>query len=135
MNEQQSTRGYTYTGFSTAEAAFGLFWLSLGALISLALEVIYLTTWLPLPWGGAIVFPISILIAAGFNKVLSTTALLWSRRFLVAAIPLLTWIVGFIAFAMNDILKGDILVGSDLRGILLLVAGIIGGGWPLTRKQ
>ena len=46
-----STTPYVYTGFSKLEAAFGLFWLSLGAIVSLVLEVIYLTAWLSLPGG------------------------------------------------------------------------------------
>ena len=66
-----STTPYVYTGFSKLEAAFGLLWLSLGAIVSLVLEVIYLTAWLSLPGGGAVVFPMSIHIEFVFNQVLS----------------------------------------------------------------
>ena len=111
-----SATPYVYTGFSKLEAAFGLFWLALGAIVSLVLEVIYLTAWLSLPGGGAVVFPLSILIAFLFNQVLSKTALLWTKNKIVAAIPIMVWLAGFLAFAVNDGVKGDILVGADVRG-------------------
>jgi membrane protein len=109
--------------------------LALGAIVSLVLEVIYLTAWLSLPGGGAIVFPLSILVAFLFNRVLSKTALLWTKNKIVAAIPIMVWLAGFLAFAVNDGVKGDILVGADVRGLLLLVAGLAGGSWPLTLKK
>ena len=130
-----SATPYVYTGFSKLEAAFGLFWLALGAIVSLVLEVIYLTAWLSLPGGGAVVFPLSILIAFLFNQVLSKTALLWTKNKIVAAIPIMVWLAGFLAFAVNDGVEGDILVGADVRGLLLLVAGLAGGSWPLTLKK
>lgn len=60
--------------FSRGEAVGGLLWLSVGALLSLVLEVVYLGAYITLPSGMRIAFPITILIAWWFSKVLTKTA-------------------------------------------------------------
>ena len=79
--------------------------------------------------GGCV--PLSILIAFLFNQVLSKTALLWTKNKIVAAIPIMVWLAGFLAFAVNDGVKGDILVGADVRGLLLLAPGWLVAVGPL----
>ena len=56
----------------------GLLWLSVGALLSLVLEVVYLGAYIPMPNGMRIAFPITILIAWWFTRVLTKTARLWT---------------------------------------------------------
>lgn len=116
--------------FSTGEMVVGLFWLGLGALISVLLEVVYLGTWI-----GGIAVPYTIPIAFLFNMVLTKTALLWSDNRAVAAVPLYVWTAGFLILTFWVGVTGDQLVGSNIRSILLLFAGIAGGGWPLIMKK
>ena len=77
--------------FSRAEAIGGLMWLSVGALLSLVLEVVYLGAHITMPNGVRIAFPLTVIVAWWFNKVLTKTARLWSSSFLIAAIPLLVF--------------------------------------------
>lgn len=116
------------------EVFWGLAWLSLGALLSVLLEVIYLGTWVQFG-GKAIPLPYTIPIAFFFTMVLSRTALLWTKRISIAAIPLFVWTVGFFLLTMWVSFSGDILVGENLRSMLLLFAGVAGGGWPLLRAK
>src|SRR5699024_5487853 len=60
--------------FSRAEAIGGLIWLSVGAALSLVLEVVYLGAYITMPSGMRIAFPLTILIGWWFNKVLTKTA-------------------------------------------------------------
>ncbi|WJZ02263.1 hypothetical protein CFREI_04835 [Corynebacterium freiburgense] len=120
--------------FSKAEVFWGLAWLSLGALISVLLEIVYLGTWIHIG-GKAIAVPYTIPIAFFFTGVLTRTALLWTRRIIYAAIPLFTWIGGFFLLTFWVSFSGDILVGENARSMLLLFAGVIGGGWPLMRAK
>src|SRR5690625_7490334 len=74
--------------FSRAEAVGGLVWLSVGALLSLVLEVVYLGAYLTMPNGVRIAFPLTVAIAWWFNKVLTNTARLWRPNVVIAAIAL-----------------------------------------------
>ena len=51
------------TDFSRGEQVTGLVWLGIGALLSVFLEVIYLTARIPLSNGASVAFPITILLA------------------------------------------------------------------------
>lgn len=115
-----------HQNFSTGEMVMGMVWLSLAALLSVLLEVVYLGTWI-----GGIAVPYTIPIAFLFNWVLSKTALLWSKKTAIAGIPLYAWITGFLILTFWVGVTGDQLVGSSIRSILLLFAGIAGGAWPL----
>ncbi|MDU0478292.1 hypothetical protein QVA66_03450 [Staphylococcus chromogenes] len=126
---------YVNQDFSRGEAAFGLFWLSLGALLSVLLEVVYLGTWITLPGGKAMAFPYPIVIALLFNAVLSKTAMLWTRFNAIAAIPLWVWGAGFFGLTFTQALSGDILVGPNPRSLMLLLAGVAGGAWPLMKPR
>lgn len=121
--------------FSKAEAAFGLMWLSIGALLSVLLEVVYLGTRLSLPGGTSIAFPYPIVIALLFNGVLSKTAMLWTKHNFIAAIPLWLWTAGFFGLTFTQALSGDILVGPNPRSLLLLLVGVAGGAWPLMKPR
>lgn len=128
-------QGFIHRDFSRGEAIGGLFWLSLGALISVVLEVIYLGTWVTLPGGQQIAFPYTIVIAFFFTMVLSRTSVLWTDRKLIAAIPLFVWLAGYLAMLLWPAFTGDQLLGSNIRSVLLLAAGIAGGVWPLIKNN
>lgn len=132
MVEQQ---GFTYTDHSMGEKIFGLFWLSLGALLSVVLEVVYLGTWITLPDGSAVAFPYPIAIAFLFNMVLTKTARLWTANMGGYLVPLTVWILGFLALTFWVSISGDTLVGANPRSLGLLAAGLAGGLWPLMRPQ
>lgn len=134
MNEV-SAQSYIHKDFSRAEAAGGLFWLSLAALISVLLEVVYLGSWITLPGGHAVAFPYTIAIAFLFTMVLSRTAVLWSDRMVIAAIPLYVWIAGYTLLMMWPVFTGDHLLASSIRSVLLLAAGVVGGIWPLIKAK
>ncbi|MDO5097118.1 MAG: hypothetical protein Q4D85_00055 [Corynebacterium sp.] len=129
-SEQQVTEKRTYQGFSKGEAAFGLLWLSIGSLLSVLLEVVYLGTWI-----FGVPVPYTIPIAFFFNMVLTKTAMLWSKNTTIALIPLWVWVAGFFMLTMMVSVTGDQLVGANIRSILLLVAGVIGGGWPMIAQK
>ncbi|QPK79916.1 hypothetical protein G7Y31_04275 [Corynebacterium lizhenjunii] len=104
------------------EKITGLVWLSVGALVSLLLEVVYLLD-----------FPLMIVIAALFNAVLTRTARLWSPQVWVGLIPLMVWVVGFGAVV---IIPSNIqALGNNILSLLLLFAGIAGGGWPFVARK
>ena len=99
------------TDFSRGEQVTGLVWLAIGALLSVFLEVIYLTARIPLSNGASVAFPITIVIAWWFNSVLTRTARLWSRT------PV------------------DTLLANNILSLLLLLAGIGGGVWPFFKQK
>ena len=123
------------TDFSRGEQVTGLIWLSLGALLSLFLEVIYLTARIPLADGASIAFPITIVIAAAFNVELTRTARLWSDSTYIAAIPLIVWGLGFFGLMLLVPITGDVIVGNNILSLLLLLAGIGGGVWPFLKQK
>lgn len=131
----EQPQGFVYTDHSKGEIAFGFLWLSLGALMSVLLEVVYLGTWITLPGGDRIAFPYPILIALLFNGVLTKTARLWTDRLGVVLVPLGVWIFGFLALTFWVGFTGDILVGSNPRSLMLLAAGLVGGLWPLAKPK
>ena len=49
--------------------------------------------------------------------------------------PLYVWIVGYLALMFGVEVTGDQLVGSNIRSVLLLFAGLAGGVWPLVRGK
>ena len=118
--------------FSRGEAVGGLIWLSVGALLSLVLEVVYLGAYITMPNGMHIAFPITIVIAWWFTRVLTKTARLWTPNQLIAAIPLIVWVLGFFAFLVVGSTTGDQWLGSNIRTVALLFAGIAGGVWPFA---
>ncbi|MCH6196358.1 hypothetical protein MHT86_02435 [Corynebacterium mastitidis] len=135
MAERQEDAPIVRTDFSRGEAALGLLWLAIAALVSVLLEVVYVGTWITLPGGAKIPFPYMIAVAFAFNRVLSRTALLWTRHAGVAGIPLWTWLAGYVALTVGVAISGDQLVGNNIRSVALLIVGMIGGGWPLVIRR
>lgn len=131
----ERNKSFIHTGLSRGEVVGGIFWLSLGALISLLLEVVYLGTWITLPGNTQIAFPYTIILAFLFNMVLTRTSMLWTDIRSVAGIPLFTWVLGFAFILVWSVAVGDQLVGSNIRSVLLLFAGIAGGIWPLVKGK
>lgn len=129
----ERNKSFIHRGLSRGEVIGGIFWLSLGALVSLLLEVVYLGTWITLPGGTAIAFPYTIIIAFFFNMVLTRTSMLWTDNKPVAAIPLFTWVLGFAVLLVWPLAVGDQLIGSTMRTVLLLFIGLTGGIWPLVK--
>lgn len=124
------TQRHNYQGFSKSEAFFGLLWLSIGAALSVVLEVVYLGTWL---FGVAV--PYTIVVAFFFNMVLTKTAKLWTKNNAIALIPVWVWLVGFFLLTMLVPLMGDQLVGENIRSLLLMIAGVAGGSWPVIAQK
>ncbi|PRQ12354.1 hypothetical protein C1Y63_01595 [Corynebacterium sp. 13CS0277] len=118
--------------YSRGELITAFVWLGLGSSISVLLEVIYLGMWWTLPGGTRVPAPVTILIAFGFTMVLTRTGLLWTKNRVVAGIPLWVWLAGYLSLTFFRPVTGDILIPADVRSILLLLAGLAGGGWPLV---
>ena len=123
------------TDFSRGEVVGGLVWLSVAALVSVLLEVVYLGTWVTLPGGTKLAVPYTIVVAFLFNMVLTRTARLWNPNPAVAAVPLYVWAAGFLGLMFGVEVTGDQLVGDNIRSVLLLLAGVAGGVWPLVRGK
>lgn len=123
------------TDFTRGEAAVGLTWLGIAALLSVFLEVVYLGFRVNLPVLGTVAVPYTIVIAFLFTMVLSKTALLWTPRTLIAGVPLWCWIAGYWGLTMGVAITGDQLVGSSVRSVVLFIAGVAGGSWPLLRGR
>lgn len=130
-----TSRAVVRTDFSRGEAVGGLVWLSIGALFSLFVEMLYLGTWVTVPGVGEVPLPWTILLAAVFNAVLTRTAMLWSDKTWVHVIPLAVWVAGcFAALALADA-WGIQLLANNFRTIMLFIAGIAGGVWPVFRSK
>nr|WP_075664864.1 hypothetical protein [Corynebacterium frankenforstense] len=132
MEAQTPRRRLIRDDFSRGEAVGGIFWLCLGALVSVLLEVVYLDAWVTLPGGASLAVPWTVVVAFLFNLVLSRTALLWTPRTWAAGMPLWVWIGGFVLLTFWVTVTGDQLVGANVRSLVLLGAGVAGGGWPLV---
>ena len=83
-----------------------------GALVSLVLEAVYLN-WL---W---------VVAALLFNAVVTKTARLWSSKW--ALLPLAVWVAGFFVSLA--------LLPPTGWSLALLLAGVVGGVWPLIRSK
>ncbi|WP_342319495.1 hypothetical protein [Corynebacterium mayonis] len=111
--------------FSRAEAVGGIVWLSIGAAVSILLELVYLNATL-----FGMPFPVTIAAAAIFNLVLTRTARLWSPNPAVALIPVAVWSSLFfiLMFALPS--TGFMLVPVHIFTVMLFIAGVMGGMWP-----
>ncbi len=118
--------------FARGERTLGLVWLSLGAVFSLLLEVVYLGARISVG-ETSVAFPLTIVIAFFFNGVLVRTARLWSPKLWVALLPLIVWVLGYFAFLIVGDLGSIQPLGNNIRSVLLLFAGVAGGVRPLLR--
>ncbi|MFI9410875.1 hypothetical protein [Nocardia gamkensis] len=93
--------------------------LVLNALLTLALEALYLPTYL-----GSVAFPASAVVAGVVNVALVAGARSVTRRPAVLGLPVVAWAFGFLVCASAGP-GGDILLGSDWRTALLLFGGLL----------
>lgn len=93
--------------------------LVVNGLITLALEVLYLPTYL-----GSVAFPLSAALAGVVNVLLVLGASVASPRTGALFLPLIAWTLGFLACTMSGP-GGDIMLGSDWRTLLLLICGLV----------
>ncbi|ANE03685.1 hypothetical protein [Corynebacterium crudilactis] len=137
MAESQriQNKSFIHQNLGTGEVIGGLFWLSLGALISVLLEVIYLGARATLPGGASIAIPYTIIIAFLFNMVLTRTSMLWTNHWLAKFTSLIVWALGFMALLVWSVAVGDQLVPNNIRTVLLLFAGCAGGIWPAVKGK
>lgn len=112
---------------SRREAVAGIVWLSIGAALSLALEVIYVGSAL-----GWVLAPAGALL---FNSALTKTARLWSPKRWVALVPLAVWALGYFAAILLMPALRFTPVPPNLSAVVLLLAGIAGGVYPLTKAE
>lgn len=92
--------------------------LVLNGLITLALEVLYLPTYL-----GTVAFPLSAVLAGVVNVLLVMGVRSVTHRIGAALLPLGAWTFGFLACSVTGP-GGDIMLGSDWRTLLLLFCGL-----------
>ncbi|WP_115684883.1 hypothetical protein [Corynebacterium senegalense] len=116
--------------FSRAEAVGGLVWLSVGAAVSVLLEVVYLNATV-----FGVPFPASVVIAALFNSVLTRTARLWTANPAVALIPLAVWLACLFVLMFTVPAAGAMLAPANVLTVALLLAGVAGGVWPLAQRK
>lgn len=121
--------------FGRGEQITGLLWLCIGSLVSLFLEIIYLSARIPLPGGASMLFPVTILIAFWFNSVLTRTAKLWSDSPYIIALPLAAWTAGYFLFLVLAPISGHQMLPNNILSLVLLFAGIVGGVWPFFQHK
>ena len=129
-------RSQVREAIARGEMSPGIAWLSVAALVSLVLEVAYLGTRIDVG-GLSIPLPWTIIAAYVFNLIITRTAMLWTKSRNIAMVPMWTWIAGYVFLWIWTGLPfgGDQVLGETIRTIALLVAGIVGGGWPLRHPK
>lgn len=135
MVNSENEKTYVDRNFDTKEMVWALIWLSLGAIVSALLEVVYLGTWISLPGGHSVAFPYPIIIAFLFNMVLTKTVMLWTRKKPQVLIPLCVWVTSVVALGFSGLSGGDVILLNSGRSLLLLFAGLAGGVLPLLRAK
>lgn len=115
-----------------AERISGIAWLTIGGLFCLFISVLYIGTRLSLGQ-ASIPVPWTVVFAFFMNRAITKTALLWTDNRMVAGIPMWVWISGFVVLAAWPTLPfgGDTLVAGSIWALALMIAGAIGGMWPL----
>jgi hypothetical protein len=93
--------------------------LVLDALITLALEVLYLPTYL-----DTVAFPVSAVLAGVINVLLVMGVRSVTTRVGFAFLPIAAWAFGFLLCSVTGP-GGDIMLGSDWRTLLLLFCGLV----------
>ena len=76
-------------------------------------------------WGG-------LIGALVWNLILMRTSRLWTTSRLVAALPLVCWIVVYGLLSFVPAASGDILGGVTWLTYATAVTGLIGGLWPVV---
>ncbi|MBE9375670.1 hypothetical protein IQ251_14550 [Saccharopolyspora sp. HNM0983] len=99
--------------------------LVLDAVLLAVLELLFLPLWL-----GTVQFPITAAVAAVTTPLLVAEAARLSRSRLVAAAPLLAWLVAMFVFGVLGP-GGDIVLIGDWRALLLIGGGALPGAMML----
>lgn len=126
------TRSQVRRDTSRRERLMGIVWLSIGALFTLFVSVLYIGSRITIG-SASIPFPWTIAFATVMMLVISKTSLLWTDNRLVAGIPLAVWMIVFIVLVLWPALPlgGDTLVPSSIWSLGLMIAGMMGGAKPL----
>lgn len=114
---------------SVVEARTTLALLTFDGFVCAVLSVLFLPAYI-----GTTPFPVTILIAAVVNLLLVLGARRFTDRALGAAAPLIGWLAGFAVCAIGGP-GGDVLVVSDWRTLLLVVAALLPGVLYLFRVR
>ncbi|MGW4772723.1 hypothetical protein ACWEO2_32395 [Nocardia sp. NPDC004278] len=93
--------------------------LVLDALVTLALEVLYLPTYI-----HTVAFPLSAVLAGVVNIALVMGVRSVTHRIGAALLPLGAWTFGFLICSFTGP-GGDIMLGTDWRTLLLLICGLV----------
>ncbi|WP_433759109.1 hypothetical protein [Nocardia sp. CA-135398] len=88
-------------------------------LITLALEVLYLPTYI-----NTVAFPLSAVLAGVINVLLVMGVRSITHRVGAMILPLAAWTLGFLTCSFTGP-GGDIMLGSDWRTLLLLFCGLV----------
>ncbi|KAA8738438.1 hypothetical protein [Corynebacterium tuscaniense] len=114
------------TDFTPGEARAGITWLSVGALVTLLVEVGSLDKLWGIP---------AIVAAWVLGGVGTKTGRLWTSKSTIALVPTWTWLVGLALLYMGPDVTRELLRTHHLPALLLLAAGTAGGIWPLLRDK
>ncbi|MGY0501384.1 hypothetical protein ACWZHB_23095 [Nocardia sp. FBN12] len=93
--------------------------LCVDALITLAVEVLFLPTYL-----GSVPFPVVALLAAPINVALVYGMESVTDRIGFTFAPIVVWVFGFLVCASRGP-GGDVMLGSDGRTLLLFACGVL----------
>lgn len=93
--------------------------LVMDGLITLALEVLYLPTYI-----NTVAFPLSAVLAGVINVLLVMGVRSITHRVSAMMLPLAAWTLGFLTCSVTGP-GGDIMLGSDWRTLLLLFCGLV----------
>ncbi|MFI5777939.1 hypothetical protein [Nocardia sp. NPDC051570] len=117
-----------------ADQARGPAWSVLGAvlvldgLLSLALEVLYLPTYVgstPVPISAGVAAVVNVALIAGMGVVVTRPAAL--------SLPLVAWLLGFLICSTAGP-GGDVMLTDDWTSPLLLACGLVPAGFYLFRR-
>jgi len=103
----------------------------LDAVLLAIIELFFLPLYLPAERGGWLL-PFTIVLAAVSTPLLVRAAAEIAPRMLVAGAPLGAWLVTILVFGVGGP-GGDLVLASNLRSLLLLVAGVVPCGVLLGR--
>ncbi len=124
------------TDTSRGERIAGITWLTVGSLFCLFICVLYVGARVEVS-GRSIPTPWPVLFAPWFNLKITRTALLWTKNIAVAGIPIVVWFLGFLLLIMWPELSGGAgptFLPATIWTMLMLIAGMAFGAWPLRPK-
>ncbi|SER76502.1 hypothetical protein [Corynebacterium cystitidis] len=127
---RSSSRSVYRTDFTQGERVTAYGWLALGAAFSALMSLVYLDAQV-----GSVPFPYPIVLAFLFNLVLTRTALLWTDRRWVALLPVVCWVLVLFLLVFGVSMFGEVFFADEIRALVLVLSGLIGGLFPALRSQ